>query len=98
MYRPLPLEDFRAVRIVLEDSAFALAPEEPSSPLDLIEKEVWQDIMTLPDDVAIRTSNDHGRVLRLLQEMWEVWIEAATGSEGPIRDGILDAADEFQAA
>jgi hypothetical protein len=59
MPKPLPLEDFRAVRIVLEDDDFALVPENPDHPpWDLIDRDTWNSIVTLPDDVGIRTSND----------------------------------------
>ncbi len=37
--KTLPLDDFRAVRIVLEDEDFALAPENPDhTPRDLVER------------------------------------------------------------
>ena len=65
MPKPLPLSDFRAVRIILENDDFALVPENPDRPpLDLVGKETWNGIVTLPDDVSFRTSNDYGRVLR----------------------------------
>ncbi|HTX22058.1 MAG TPA: hypothetical protein VMD27_09425 [Candidatus Aquilonibacter sp.] len=58
MAKPLPNDDFRAVRIALEPSDFALGSEIPDlPPKDLISKETWNHLVGLPDDVAIRTSN-----------------------------------------
>src|SRR6266513_5600176 len=65
MAKPLPTDDFRAVRIVLEPSDFALGSEIPDlPPKDLISKKIWNDIVGLPDDVAIRTSNEFGSILK----------------------------------
>ena len=55
MPKSLPLEDFRAVRIVLENDDFAIVPEDPDRPArDLIDRDTWNSIVTLPDDVSIR--------------------------------------------
>jgi len=65
MSKPLPKEDFRATRFSLEPSDFALGSEFPDPPpRDLISKKTWNDIVSLPDDVAIRTSNDFGGILK----------------------------------
>ena len=99
MSRPLSLDDFRAVRIVLEDEDFALVEEGPEGPpTDLIEQEVWNGIVTLPDDVAVRTSSHCGQLLRVLSQHWTVWVFAMDSVEGPIGEAMLDAADEFRAA
>jgi hypothetical protein len=69
MAKPLPTEDFRAARIVLEPSDFALGSELPDSPpRDLISKEIWNHIVGLPNDVAIRTSNEFGSILKDLSD------------------------------
>jgi hypothetical protein len=61
MSRPLPTSDFRAIRIVLEPDDFALSSGEPDPPpSDLIDENIWHGIMTLPDDVSVRTSNHYG--------------------------------------
>ena len=39
---------------------------------DLVE-ETWNSIVSLPDDVSIRTSDDFGTLLRLLWDFWEDW-------------------------
>src|SRR6266550_3888470 len=65
MAKPLTTEDFRAVRVVLEPSDFALGAELPEPPpRDLISREIWNHIVRLPDDVAIRTSNEFGSILK----------------------------------
>jgi hypothetical protein len=65
MAKPLPHDDFRAARIVLEPTDFLVGSEiaEPP-PRDLVSKETWQALVGLPDDVAIRTSNDYGGILK----------------------------------
>ena len=96
--KPLPPEDFRAVRIVLEPDDFAFSSGEEPPPSDIVDKETWHGITVLPDDVAIRTSNHHGSLLKILYDLWGAWIEAVGQDQDPLYDTILDAADEFQAA
>lgn len=98
MSKALPIEDFRAVRIVLEPDDFAISSGDEPPPSDLVDKETWQGITLLPDDVAIRTSNHHGGLLKMLYELWGAWIEAFGEIQDPLYDTILDAVDEFQAA
>lgn len=69
MAKPLSNEDFRAVRIILEPSDFAVGWEVPDlPPRDLISKETWNHLVGLPDDVAIRTSNHFGTILKEASE------------------------------
>jgi hypothetical protein len=98
MSKPMPLDDFRAVRIVLEDEDFALVEGPEGPPTDLVDREVWNEIVTLPDDVAVRTSNHYGQLLRILDQHWTVWVLAVDSAPGPIGEAMLDAADEFRAA
>lgn len=99
MPKPLPLDDFRAVRIILENADFADAPAGPDPPArDLVDKDTWNSIVTLPDDVSVQTSNDHGRLLRAMDRCWAAWIDSLAPRRDPIQDAILDAADEFHAA
>jgi hypothetical protein len=86
------------VRIVLEPDDFALSSGEEPPPSDLIDKDTWQGITTLTDDVSIRTSNHHGRLLKTLYTLWGAWIESIGENQDYLFDTILDAADEFQAA
>jgi hypothetical protein len=99
MPKPLPLEDFRAVRIVLEDDDFAIVPEDPDRPpTDLIDCDTWNSIVTLPDDVSVRTSNDYGRLLQGMDRCWDGFIDSLSMRRDPIEAAILDAADEFHGA
>ncbi|MCL5998334.1 MAG: hypothetical protein M1546_20125 [Chloroflexi bacterium] len=97
MPKPLPLDDFRAVRIILEPDDFALSSGEEPPPWDLVDEKTWHGITVLPDDVSIRTSNHHGSLLKTLYDLWGAWIEAVGCDQDPLYDTILDAADEFQA-
>jgi hypothetical protein len=99
MPRPMPLSDFRAVRAILENDDFALVPENPDRPpRDLIDRESWDGIVTLPDDVSIRTSNDYGQLLKAMDGCWGAWIDCLASRRDPIENAILDVADEFHAA
>lgn len=97
MSKPLPLDDFRAVRIVLEPDDFAFSSGDEPPPSDLIDEKTWHGITVLPDDVSIRTSNHHGSLLKTLYDLWGAWIEAVGWDQDPLHDTILDATDEFQA-
>jgi hypothetical protein len=61
--KSLPRTDFRAKRLMLEDSDFALAPGKYPGPTNLIQEYTWKSITSLPDDVSIRTSDKYGSQL-----------------------------------
>jgi hypothetical protein len=100
MPRYLPITDFRARRRVLVRSDFAIAEAPQPRPTDLIDKNAWHSIVTLPDDVAIRTSNHHGTTLAQLNELSTAWLFSIRMP--PHREQMspvmLDAHDEMQAA
>ena len=76
-------------------------PTDPdATPSDLVDERTWLGIQQLPDDVSIRTSNEHGRVLKLLHDEWGNWIESTGGPDACdlIFDAMLDAGDELHAA
>jgi hypothetical protein len=55
----------------LPPEAFAIHPDGPEPPpRDMVEAEVWQTIMTLPDDVALRTSDSYGTEMKAMAELW----------------------------
>jgi hypothetical protein len=59
--KELPNSDFRATRLILEANDFALGgDEEEPAPTDLIKPAVWTTLTSLPDDVAIRSTNHFG--------------------------------------
>ncbi|HDV8349631.1 TPA: hypothetical protein RKT01_001381 [Burkholderia vietnamiensis] len=98
MVRPLDSDDFRARRKVLEPDDFASSDGEPDPPpSDLISEEAWDGIMTLPDDVAIRTTSHLGEWVELLHDLWAGWVESFP-RRSIITDAMLDCADDFSAA
>ncbi len=98
MPHPIPLEDFRSRRYVFDPEDFAWGPEEPDPPpSDLIEEDVWSGIMHLTDDVAIRTSNEYGTLLKWMYDLWGSWFEAIGEEQDPIWHAMLDTGDELQA-
>lgn len=103
MPKKMSLKDFRAVRVVLKPSDFALGDKSPDPPpTQLIGKKTWSHITTLPDDVSIRTSNHHGCQLKNLYHLNFDYIKAIPIEQiekhNPIYEKMLDAYDEFQAA
>ena len=100
MAKQLALTDFRAVRRVLEPEDFALGGEDADPPpSDPISEETWTGITTLPDDVAIRTSDHNGKALGEVYWLWRKWIEAiGETADVPMFDPMLDACDDFQSS
>jgi len=98
MPKLLPDDDFRAKRVVLTREDFAYAPKLSSPPSDVICSATWESIVTLPDDVAVRTSNYHGTALRQLNDLWGAWIESPGSTQDSLSAAILDAGDDFQSA
>jgi len=66
--RPLPLSDFRARGYILEKKDFALSSGKYPGKIDPIDKGTWRSIVSLPDDVSIRTSDKYGFQIR---RIWE---------------------------
>ena len=100
MSRKLPLTEFRAVRSKLEPHEFAISEGIDVPPSDLVDPEVWDGIMHLPEDVSIRVSDHNGVRLRLLYQLWGDWIESV-GEPDRIDEMygcLLEAADCFQGA
>jgi hypothetical protein len=86
--------DFRASRKLLDPEVFLNGSNPP--PSDLVDKQIWEGIMNLPDHVSITTSNHQGKSLKVLHEVWSAWIEAVGDVQDRLYDTILDACDEFQ--
>lgn len=99
MTKQLSLNDFRAVRVVLEPDDFALGSDEPDPPpSDLIAQKAWHGIMNLPDDVAIRTSDHNGQIIGEVYWLWGRWIEAVGEIDDALFVPMLDATDDLQAS
>ena len=94
----LDANDFRAARYVLEPDDFALSDGPDRSPTDLIDETAWRGIMDLPGDVAIRTTSYQGTRAAILHDLFGAWVEARPQKPDIVADGMLDAADNFQAA
>lgn len=98
MPKLMPKTDFRSRRRVLLRGDFGYAPGRVQRATDVIDKASWGSIVTLPDDVAIRTSNYHGTTLRQLDDLWGAWIDCFGRKQDCMFSVMLDAADDFQAA
>jgi hypothetical protein len=104
--KALPACDFRAKRLMLERKDFAIAPGRYSGPTDLIQKNTWRTIISLPDDVSIRTSDRYGSQLKQMEEYSGIWgrvvlaVQALSKNprKSPLAIAACDAADEFQAS
>jgi hypothetical protein len=104
--KPLPESDFRAKRLMLEDDDFALVSGAYESPTKLVAESTWKSMVSLPDDVSIRTSDKYGTQLEQMWAYWGIWnrvvlaVQALSKdpSESPMAIAACDAADEFQAA
>lgn len=89
MTKHMPLDDFRAVRTVLEEDDYALSsgtPEPP--PSDLIPQDTWLHLTVLPDEVAVRTSNRHGTLIDILNQLGGTWSVCVGDSEHPDPVGL----------
>jgi hypothetical protein len=89
MTKHMPLDDFRAVRILLEEDDYALSSgiAEPP-PSDLIPEDTWRSLTILPDEVAVRTSNRHGTLLDILNQLGDTWSVCVGDSEHPDPVGL----------
>jgi hypothetical protein len=94
----LPTSDFRAKRRILLKSDFALAEGREQPPSDKIDKATWNHIVTLPDDVAVRTTNHHGTVIKQISDLSHEWIRHADESDPIMFPVTMDAHDELDAA
>lgn len=98
-------DDFRFVRKKLPPEAFAVHTGVEPEARDLIDQETWDGMVRLPDDVALRTSEQHGAVLRNAYAAWVYWlgmvldIQSICDPTGdPLAVAVLNATDEFQAS
>jgi hypothetical protein len=83
------MKDFRAVRTVLEEDDYTLpsgTPEPP--PSDLIPQDTWRHLTILPDEVAVRTSNRHGTLIDILNQLASTWPDCVGDSEHPDPVGL----------
>jgi hypothetical protein len=103
MPHQLPLTDFRSRRIVLDSDDFAVSDGKADPPPgDLVDDEIWDHLTTLPTDVSIRTSNEHGRHLRAQNDLTIAFgdpvIAILDEPDDPVRWAMRDVNDELYAA
>lgn len=104
--KALPTSDFRAKRLMLEKKDFALTSGRYPGATDLIRKKTWRHIISLPDDVSIRTSDRFGSKLEQMNEYSDTWGRIVLGIQSlskrprksPTAIAACDAADEFEAS
>ena len=60
MAKNSPKADFRSVRRMLPPEAFVINEEMNIPSTDLVTKQVWDGLMHLPDDVALRIPSHDG--------------------------------------
>lgn len=104
--KPLPNSDFRASRYMLEDDDFALSSGSYEGATNLITETTWKSIVSLPDDVSVRTSDKYGPELDRMWEYCGMWGRVVLALQALCKDPMKsptavaasDAADEFQAA
>jgi hypothetical protein len=101
----LPLADgqFRERRGYLSPAAFADPGDGDHTPTNLIEPQVWMDLMDAPTDVLLQTTDHFGPTFSAMRRIAEMWIDGivpdGAGTDLPlIYDAYLDAYDEFEAA
>ncbi|WP_216896143.1 hypothetical protein [Nocardia alni] len=98
--KPKP-SDFRQYRAYLASEDFAIGGYTPEPTSDLIDEEVWNGLMTLPTDVALRTSAERGTDMGSLAKISQDWIFAgpmAPDDQPIVFDSYLIASEEFDAA
>jgi hypothetical protein len=66
-------------------------------PSDKIDRPIWNHIFSLPDDVAIRTTNHHGTQIRELNDFAGIWTELCRPQD-MMTTVLLDAHNDFQSA
>jgi hypothetical protein len=64
----------------------------------LVSAKVWGELMNLPDDVAVRTSDHHGSELATLDLLYGDWLKALGTVRDKLHDGMLSAEACFQAS
>lgn len=98
MAHKLDLNDFRAQRSVLDPTDFALGEDEPDAPpTDIISEKAWSEIMSLPDDVVIRTTSHQGSRIQILHDLHTSWVRSMP-EKGILAESMLDVADDLDAA
>lgn len=93
---------YRRNRAYLADHVFGIpGGAEDHHPTDLLNKAEWRQLMDLPTDVALRTTDHMGSMVQDMQAQVSTWLDACEldPSKWPFfHDAYLDAIEEFDAA
>jgi len=90
-------KDFRSYRWKLPADAFAFAERPDPGPTDLVKEDVWSSTVSLPDHVAVWTSDHHGSELKAMNDVWGDWVLSSGDEQDPMQYVMLDSADELKA-
>ena len=99
----LPSDDFRRVRRYLAPHLFAWPDDDDAKtyppPSDLVPEENWDHVMTLPTDVALKSSSYEGSAIARLATLESQWIFSwPQAGEAPyMEEVVLLAGEEFSA-
>lgn len=80
--------DFRKRRVKLPPDAFAIGPKTNPKPSDLIDQLTWDSLVSLPDDVSLRTSEHYGSILKEFWDAWDEWICLVLALQGTVKKTI----------
>lgn len=99
MPKKLSKHDIRAAREYLVNDDFALAEGPEFVPLGNIAPDVWNGIMGLPDDVAIRTTDFRTAQVEHAHKVAMSWLNVAeTLADGPLQTQTLAVFEAFDAS
>lgn len=98
----LPQDDFRRSRKYLAPWLFAWPGDEPDTyppPSDLVPEDRWDNVMTLPTDVALKSSSYEGSIIARLSSLCSDWISSwpRVGEAPFLEETSLLAGEEFDA-
>jgi hypothetical protein len=94
--------DFRTKRVYLAPHVFFWGDEEVTEyppPTDLVPRKVWEGLMDLPTDVALRSTSWHGSAVSRLHQLQCDWIHSWPGYDDAafMNEPTLIAGEEFDA-
>lgn len=98
MPKPLPLSDLRARRRHLVNAEFALTEGPEYKPSGHINRDVWDHLVGLSDDVLLRTTDDFAGALEVIDAIGWSWLEinGRFSDTSPLYDQTLSALESFQ--
>jgi hypothetical protein len=101
LHRPVTKGKYRAKRFYLSDEVFLDAGVGAGKPIDLLGKKKWDQLMVLPTDVLLKTTEHLGPMIQDMQRQSTAWMDATPldPTAWPFfHDAYLDVLEEFDAA